>query len=383
MGKKLITRMDVQVMIMVALYTLITTTIISYIYWDFAFKVMMDSLEERAYSLHSSVEEFIDPETFFEINTKEDMDTELYTANAYALTNMKNATGVMYLYTAKVNEKGEFVYVIDGLERHLDFRYPNDYIEYEIWDDMNKAMQNEIVMPREIINTDWGNIFISYLPFHDENGEVIGVVGIEFDASNVYTTYKNLQKMTPILIFVIVISAAALSLRVFRRVSNPLYMDKATEDTSTGLKNRNAYNVDFNNLMVRGKYNFIGIIVADINGLKEVNDRLGHISGDDYITLVADAIKKTKLEQMAVYRTGGDEFAIIMHNARPEEFEIFIRNCSKEVKEQEKFNNMRCSLSCGYAIYDKNLDTDLEDTYHRADNLMYEEKRRQKDNQER
>lgn len=374
-----INRIDIQVMLLMTIFTFFSTTITAYIYWEFAYDVMVESLVDRTYAIYEAVENALSTDSFDNITTVDDMNNNLYKESKDMLLTLKNASGVMYLYTAKKTDDGDFIYVIDGLEDHLDFRFPGDLIEDDIIPKMNKALENQHVFPENILNTDWGDIFISYMPFHNEYDEVIGVLGIEFDASDTYRTYVTLQRFTPFIIFIFVFLSALTSLYLFRRVSNPLYLDKSTIDLTTGLKNRNAYNVDFNNFMVRNNNNFLGILVADINGLKEVNDRLGHISGDDYIILVADAIKDTKLKQMIAYRTGGDEFVIIMQNAREEEFDIFIKNCSKKVKDQTLYNNMRCSLSCGYAIFDPKIDQDLEDTYHRADVSMYEEKRRQKD----
>lgn len=381
--KDYLSRIDIQVMLLMSIFTLFTTGITAAIYWNFSYGVMMNSLESRVQAIYEYIDKALDNETFRQINTTEDINSDLYLENKETLLMLKNACHVMYLYTAKENENGDLIYVIDGLEEHLDFRYPGDLIEEEIEEKMRLALANQYVFPRKILNTDWGDIFIAYMPMHDQNGEVIGVIGLEFDASETYQMYESLQSYTPIIIIISVLFAALVSLRLFKRVSNPLYIGKTNLDSTTGLKDRNSYNVDFNNLMVRKNVNYLGLIVADINGLKEVNDRLGHIAGDDYIKLVSTAIRETKLTSMAAYRTGGDEFVIIMQNARPEEFEIFIRNCSNMVKSQTEFPDMRCSLSCGYAIFDKTLDNDIEDTYHRADTAMYTEKRRQKENKER
>ncbi|MFI3249610.1 MAG: GGDEF domain-containing protein [Eubacteriales bacterium] len=148
-------------------------------------------------------------------------------------------------------------------------------------------------------------------------------------------------------------------------------------------KNRNAYEVDLNNLIVRGKSEMVGVIVADINGVKEVNDRLGHSAGDDYIRMVADVIRENKTSTMVAYRTGGDEFSIFIQDAELEEMKNFVETCIYQVKHQKKFSNMRCSLACGYTIFDSEQDKTLNDTYKRADDLMYAEKRRQKEAEER
>ncbi len=376
-------RVDLQVVVVVALFTAITCITTASFYWNYTFSVMMNSLEERALSLYLYIETHLADESFTNINGPEDMESELYQTTMETMMELKNATGVLYLYTAKINDQGEFVYVIDGLEQDLDFRYPNDPIEGEIIPDMYRALGDQVVMPEEIVHTDWGDIFISYMPFHSQEGEVLGVVGIEFDASEIYATLIQLRQITPVIIAFVVLLSAFLSIRLFRRVSNPLYIDRNTRDFLTGLKNRNAYEVDLQNLEARGNMEKVGIIVADINGLKEVNDRLGHISGDHYISLVAEAIHEHKTKDMVAYRTGGDEFVIVARDATVEILDRFVRKTSAQVKNQKKYTNMRCSLACGFTVYDETTDERLETTFRRADQEMYEEKRRQKEQQKR
>lgn len=376
--RKLTARVDVQVSTMVFFCTVFATILTSIVYWNFTFKIMLVSLEERVYALYDSVEERLDMDTFYLINNEDDVQTQLYKDSLQELLNLKKGSGVMYLYTAKENENGEFIYLIDGLEEDEDFRYPGSLIEADIVPKMKRALDGETIMPKKIINADWGDIFISYLPVHDENNDIVGVVGIEFDASVTYKTYKNLISLTPFIIILVSLTAMLISIRAFKRISNPLYMDLATKDSPTGLKNRNAYDVDLNNLIVRGKMEDIGIVVADINGLKEINDRLGHSAGDDYIRLVAQAIKDNKKENMVAYRVGGDEFVLISTQLKEIEIKEFIEQCSNQVENQKLYTDMRCAVSCGYGVFDCNIDENLEDTYKRADILMYEEKRRYK-----
>lgn len=347
------------------------------------FESMMVQYEDRTYALYETIESKLDERAFAEINTPEDMDGKLYKDAQELLLTLKNTADVLYLYTAKVNGEGQFVYVVDGLELYEDFRKPNDAIEDEITYKMYEALGDNPVMPDSILKTEWGEIFIAYLPFHDMNGDVIGVLGVEYDASGTYAVYNELKRTVIVMLILIVLVAVILSNIVFKRISNPLYMDKHTRDIATGMKNRNAYEVDVHNMKARGTHKNACIVVADINGLKEVNDRLGHASGDNYINLVAECINSTKSKQMISYRTGGDEFVVIMENADEKEIREFIHNCSDKVKNQKKYSNMRCSLACGYSMFNESEDYSIEDTYHKADVYMYKEKRRQKEEHER
>lgn len=376
-------RVDLQVIMIVAIYTFISLLFTSQIYWKYTFEVLMKSQEERVTALYAAIESKLNPDTFLHINSPEDMETELYKEAMNTLLDMKQSSGVLYLYTAKPNEEGHFVYIVDGLEPHLDFRFPGDLIEEEIEFKMETALSGVEAMPEKILHTEWGEIFIAYMPFHDEDGTVLGVVGIEFDASESYQTYLELKKSTIISGVTLILTGVLFCVWQFKRISNPLYLDKNTQDTPTGMKNRNAYEVDLNNLIARGKSKDIGVVVADINGLKQVNDRLGHSAGDKYISLVADCIKETKNDTMIGYRTGGDEFVIFVQDATEETLKKFVEICASRVKSQKYFTDMRCSLACGYCMFDPALDKTLEDTFNRADELMYVEKRRQKESEER
>lgn len=377
--KKIINRVDFQVILIVVIYTLFATVFTSKIYWDYTFEIIMENQEERVEFVYNTIGNKIDSDTFLYINDASDMETDLYKTNKETLQNLKNDSGVLYLYTAKENENGEFVYVIDGLEEELDFRYPNDLIEEEIQVKMKRALEGESVKPTKILDTDWGYIYVAYYPFKDANGDILGVIGIEIDASNTYNTYLELKNTTNMMGIVLVVVAYILSKYLFKRISNPLYLDKNTKDTPTGLKNRNAFETDKNNLIVRGRHDDVGVIVMDINGLKEVNDRLGHASGDLYINLVAQAIKDTKTSKMIGYRTGGDEFVVFVQDVLEEELKTFIKICSARVANQKVSQDMRCSIACGYSVFNTEIDTDLEDVVNRADEYMYKQKRKQKE----
>lgn len=380
--KRFLSRVDIQVTTLIFVFTICTTVLTSGVYWTVTYDIMVLSLEERVYALYSSVESLIDMETFELIETEADMDTELYQESKLMLLELKNASGVMYLYTATVNDDGEFIYVIDGLEDEGDFRVPGDLIEEEIVADMELALSGVEVVPEKIVSTEWGDIFIAYLPLHNDDGEVCGVVGIEFEAGAIYETYQQLLNFVPICIIALSVLASIISMIIFKRISNPFYMDMATKDSPTGLKNRNAYEVDLYNMKARGQLEGKAIVMMDINGLKKVNDRLGHNAGDDYINLVAENIRLVMNDDMIAYRVGGDEFVVLVERASVDKLEGYITECETKIREQKKYSAMRCSISCGYAIYDLILDNDLQDTYYRADKAMYKEKRRQKENRE-
>lgn len=370
-------RVDVQVSILMIVITVFCSLCIYAVCYRLTHSGMIHGLEQRAFAIHDFLEESLDKSTFYEINARADMEKSSYREMKSLLKQVKNASNVMYLYTAKKNEQGEFIYVIDGLDLSAgDFRYPGDPIEHEITVDMERALGGEQVLPKDIKSTDWGKIFITYFPVHD-GPQVVGVVGIEFEAGRQFKTYSTIRWIVPVIVVLVSLLSTVTAVLVFRRVSNPTFHDMANTDQLTQLKNRNAFQTDIGNLRPGRSRQNTAMITIDLNDLKLVNDRLGHQQGDCYIQAAARAIRETVLKRGSAYRTGGDEYVILLTQTSPREIEALIDQIRQRFETfcREAWDDVPLSFSCGYAVYDESRDEDMMALFSRADEAMYEQKK--------
>ncbi|KJS87022.1 MAG: histidine kinase [Peptococcaceae bacterium BICA1-8] len=118
----------------------------------------------------------------------------------------------------------------------------------------------------------------------------------------------------------------------------------------------------------------VGIIVCDVDGLKFVNDTLGHSMGDELLKLASSTIKKCFRKDDAVSRIGGDEFAVILPNANFSAVEQSYRKIINAVEDYNvKNSDLLLSLSLGFAVDDTRNRT-ISDIFKEADNNMYREK---------
>lgn len=369
-------RLDIQVFILTAVIVVVCSMSVYITHYHMTYNDMIKSLEERAYSIYEYVDSTLDKSTFYGIDSIEEQESsDAYEKAQEFLKGIKSATGVRYLYTAKRIDTGEFVYIVDGLDENAgDFRNAGDVIEPEISHDMQKALMGDVVLPRSIRTTDWGKIFITYFPIHD-NGMVTGVLGIEFEAEHQYETYRNLRVLTPLIILTACILSAAIAVLAFRRISNPTYRDFANTDQLTKLKNRNAYDIDFANMMAQGKHTGVVLLVVDLNNLKMVNDKRGHQCGDEYIRAAANSLSFAATKREIVYRIGGDEFVVVFRNVTENYVKRYMKTVQENFEENKPTVSIEMSLAMGYAFY-RREDGDLSVTYSRADRSMYQNKRK-------
>lgn len=118
------------------------------------------------------------------------------------------------------------------------------------------------------------------------------------------------------------------------------------------------------------------IVMLDLNNLKKCNDRYDHGAGDTYLKKASEMITNAFSQENTVYRIGGDEFCVIMPDAKENSIEGAM-NRLKELQKQYKGtdHSVEVEIACGYAFYDDNVDQSFVDTRKRADTLMYENKR--------
>ena len=139
-------------------------------------------------------------------------------------------------------------------------------------------------------------------------------------------------------------------------------------DTLTGVRNRNSMNarVDWHVNNSRLVHMPFGILFADLNGLKRCNDEGGHEAGDKLLQNAAELLKK-HFGKDEIYRSGGDEFVVI------------VQECDKEVFE-EKVKQLRAESGYGSGVcfalgYDWSTNVkDLRKCMHNADEAMYADK---------
>jgi len=118
----------------------------------------------------------------------------------------------------------------------------------------------------------------------------------------------------------------------------------------------------------------VGIIICDVDGLKLINDNLGHSIGDEVIKTAADVLQRSFRHCDLVARIGGDEFAVIIYSNLNSVFE---EACQRIEMVTGEYNAWRptapLSLSTGFAV-SKEMLIDMHALYIEADNQMYQRK---------
>lgn len=145
------------------------------------------------------------------------------------------------------------------------------------------------------------------------------------------------------------------------------------KDNLTGLYNR----AFFEREMARLEGNrcaTMGMIVCDVDGLKLVNDTLGHHVGDALLIAAAKVIMKSFREDDVVARVGGDEFAVLLPNSNVITVE---KGCQRIRAAVDRYNEanpqLPLSISLGFATSEASF-ISMSDLYKEADNNMYREK---------
>lgn len=144
-------------------------------------------------------------------------------------------------------------------------------------------------------------------------------------------------------------------------------------DTLTNLYNRNYFEETLNKHLNKDTSG-VGIVICDIDGLKLVNDTLGHTIGDDYLKMAATILHENFKKEDVVARIGGDEFAVLINHTSTTDLSSIVAKIDKSlelINTEERI--IPISMSLGYAV-GNGTQKDLKELLKLADNLMYREK---------
>ena len=179
-----------------------------------------------------------------------------------------------------------------------------------------------------------------------------------------------------------VMAICMFSFAIVIMLTNHSYMNRrakehemlANIDPMTGVKSKHAYlnsEKEFNESIAEGKAREFAVVVCDVNGLKKINDTLGHKAGDEYIREACQMICKIFMHS-PVYRVGGDEFVAILSGS-----DYVIRKelmLTLHDRSVDHINSGGAVVSGGCSDFRRGEDMNFHDVFERADGLMYKEK---------
>ena len=326
--------------------------------------------------------------------TGDDTESEEYVNALSLLRSFQQNIKLDYIYAVKINDDGTFAFLIDP-----DIEDPADYGEkIETTDALIKASKGTPAVDKVAVTDEWGRFYSAYAPVWDSDGNVAALVGVDFDADwydGELNSHKAVVVILSMIALTIIIGITFISHTSVLEGEKNEYRKKLEEtllreleqkqelgsarrlaytDPLTGVKSKRAYLEAIERIdkgVSDGSIDEFGVIVFDLNGLKTVNDTLGHEEGDRYIKEGSAIICGTFCHS-PVFRIGGDEFVVILEGTDYLKRDILIAEFEELIEENQRSGKV--VISSGMDEFDLSCDTSFSSVFERADKKMYERK---------
>ena len=202
------------------------------------------------------------------------------------------------------------------------------------------------------------------------HGELLGVLMLEYAESQPIDLYESLR---------ISIATAMKGAALIREVQT-----LSITDELTGIYNRRGFkHLSVSRLaQLRRSGRGAALFFADMDGLKAINDKFGHAAGDDAIAACASLLKNTFREEDVLGRMGGDEFTVFAINLEAKDLPVITRRIRKSFTRWNAENLRPWTLACsvGGVLLEDYSNEGFEKMLLKADKLLYEEKRKKREN---
>ena len=269
------------------------------------------------------------------------------------------------LETDGITASNTFEWCADGVKPEIETLQNLSYDEYlGGWEKYLKKSSSVVIADIEELKgddpVDYENLKrqgihrLAAAPFYD-GGKLIGYLGADnYEQNDLVNTQAVLNSISYF------IGAKIVNHRLMEGLNR-----LSRRDTLTGVYNRNAMIERINQLAKQ--HVPIGLVYADVNNLKFINDSGGHEAGDQVLRDSAE-ILVVQFGRERVYRAGGDEFVVIVPDITQKEFHAAYEVLAMKMREQ-KINQ----FSSGAYWYSDS--SGVEEALRIADRQMYEQKR--------
>jgi diguanylate cyclase (GGDEF)-like protein len=209
------------------------------------------------------------------------------------------------------------------------------------------------------------------IPLHGPNEEIIGVIWVDEPEDRLLPGHEHLQALR------IFANQAASALTLATQFEQMRYL--ADHDPLTQLPNRRAFMRELERGVAEAleTHASLALVVLDLDGLKELNDRHGHAAGDDCLVRIGRLLRTELRPHDRAFRIGGDEFAVLLPATNARGAEEVTARLVEWLERSSRSSVLRPQASFGVAATVDGLETQ-ESLLRAADEAMYRSKNRRK-----
>lgn len=227
-----------QITVLFLIIVLLLTTLLTAILYNQTSSLLMKEATDRAYNAAEKASKLIDIDEFTKIKTIEDEATPAYIKTREELIKVREISDAKYIYTMRKTDEGDFMYVVDGSSDE-DFSHVGETEESA--PEYERAWSGEAYTDNNIFQDEkWGAILSVYYPLKNDDGTVVGIIGIDYSVELVRTGLNKFRItciiIMAILVVIIVISGLLLSNNISRPIKRSAEYSKQLAALNLGIE---------------------------------------------------------------------------------------------------------------------------------------------------
>ena len=315
-------------------------------------------------------------EEYSEFVLNKDMDSRFYNRIRTHLVNIKESSNLRFLYTLHLTEDGDIAYILDAEPFDSEFFSAPGEIDFDTAEEYLEVFNSELPMyvPVHQYRT-WGYLISAYAGIYDDEGNMIGIVGADVDASGVLDQVIQMILASIVTVLVMFIIIIIISFKLLPFLLAPMIKDKLT-----GAYNKRYFeeNVKSDVQDMLKHPNNVTFMMLDLDHFKKINDTYGHPFGDKVLINTASIIGGTLRKKDYFIRYGGEEFMIVLTRTMPKNARAVAERIRQTIEKTPVFHHetqkdVYVTISIGMANADT-LEESVDELINKADKALYKAK---------
>ena len=307
-----------------------------------------------------------------------DVNSDYYRKMQAYFASLKAESNIRFIYTERKIDEITIEFLLDAEPIGSDDysapgeRNKNDPQREKVYSEKHTAGFKLTHYP------EWGWLLGAYSPIFDHDGEMLGIAGVNVDASLLHDYLNRLQMVLFSIYAVIVGMASLILMKYIKVILEPLFKDKLT----------GAYTKRYSEKLIQEEIivavkerKDLALLMLDLDHFKRINDTYGHEFGDKVLSSTSEIIRQSLRQKDYFIRYGGEEFIVIVPSINKKNAKEIAERIRRAIEESEIFNEeqgipIKVTISIGIANLAHSASAlSVTDFIDQADKALYAAKK--------